>query len=147
MSTKLKIGGNRLTVPYISENRNDSQNHGYFDLKTDLSLIDSIPEVQNWQEIAELLQSVNSPSSHFQSLGCEKSFSSFVNEEYPHLTIKLVSYIDIAFVDISLNSLDSNFDRLVNAIYESSQDRNCPQFVMVDFELTPTFYKKQNVQG
>jgi hypothetical protein len=147
MPTQIKIGEDRLTIPYIAEDRDNSQNYGYFDLKTDLSLIDSIPEIKGWQEIAELLHSINSPLSHFQSLGCEKSFSSFANENCSHLTTQLVSYVDIAFTSISLNSLDSNFDHLINAIHEFSKDKILPQFISVEFELTPTFYKSQNVQG
>jgi hypothetical protein len=147
MPTQLKIGKDKLTVPYDPQARDGSYNYGYFNLKANPSLIKEIHEVQGWHEIENLLRAINSPLSHFQTLGCEKVFSGYRDAENPQLTMKLASYVDIAFSNISSNAVDYNFDCVVSKIRDFSKGYNAPYFSDVDFELTPTFYEYENIQG
>lgn len=147
MNTKLKIGKATLTIPYDPVQRDESYNYGYVDLKTNPNLIELIPEVQGWHELSELLQAINSSSSSFQSLGCEKSFSDFIDADYPELTTKLVSYVEVAFSNINLNSKESNFEYVVDEIYTFSKNYSLENFIFVEYELTPTFYEKLNLRG
>jgi hypothetical protein len=147
MNIGLKIGEATLTIPYDPAQRKESYNYGYVDLKANPHLIDTIPEVQGWHELSDLLKSINSSSSRFQSLGCEKSYSDFADVNYPSLTTKLVSYVDVAFADINLNSIKSNFEYLINEICIFSGNYNLSEFFFVDYELTPTFYENWSLQG
>jgi hypothetical protein len=147
MATKLKVGEYRLTIPYIAEDRSDSRNYGYFDLKANPELINSISEVQGWQEMADLLYAINSPLSHFKSLGCWNRSIGYTDENQPHLNVRLESYVDIAFVNMSFNSQDYNFDHVVSAMQKFVKNVTLSQFSNVDCELTPTLYIDQNIQG
>ncbi len=147
MRIPLKIGAQKLAIPYRSENHEASVNYGFMDLKADPTLIPLVPEVQDWPEFEVLLKAVNSSRSVFRSLGCEKSFSEHRDLSSPHLTTKLVSYIDIAFDDIALNTNMVMFEEMMGAYKSFAQDQEFDRFVKFDPELTETRFTKEGVSG
>lgn len=147
MRVPLKIGENNLAIPYRAIDHDDSINYGYMDLKANPHLITDVPEAKNWPEMIALLEAINSPASVCHSLGCEKSFSSYSNTEEPHLKTQLVSYIDVAFDSIGLNTDSALFEEMMGAYAMFAQHRQFDRFVMFDPELTQTNYTRHNING
>jgi hypothetical protein len=147
MRITLAIGENHLTVPYGTAQRDDSTNYGYVDLKANPELVPTIPEVRDWPELEALLIVLNSPTSLYRSLGCEKSFSPYMNDEVPELKVKLVSYIDIAFIDEEFNKVGASFEEMMGAYADFAQRQPFAKYVIFDPELTKTRYRDENVDG
>lgn len=85
-------------VPYPSVvHENGARNHGYQRVKGNLPFIESIPEVNDWPELARFLEIVNADNSPIESVGCEKGYSPGEGTNTPPL--KLGSYVDVIFSD------------------------------------------------
>jgi hypothetical protein len=147
MPISLKLGTNTITVPYCAQVHADSENHGYMDLRANPSQIAAVPEVQGWPELIGLLEAINHPGSRIRSLGCEKSYSPYESQDFPHLTTQLASYVDVAFLDIQLNGSAIHFEEIIGAYAEFAKGLAFEPFVMFDPELSSAHYKPEGVRG
>lgn len=145
MQEILKVGDHKMGVPYSPVDRGVSVNHGFFDLRKTPELIPRIPEAEGWPEMIALLEAINRPSGILWSLGCEKAVSSFKDERHPHLTTKLVSYVDLAFADVSMNSDRANFDRMAMALNKFGSTRQVETFIKLEMELGKAYYAEHNL--
>jgi hypothetical protein len=107
-------------VPYVPKQRQEaeSSNYGYVDLKSNIRLIDEIPELKDRKEMRSLIEELNSGNSFFRSIGCDAW-----NLEHPARAGVRVSkgYVQVSFEILELNNA-RNWDRLFNSI--SSFDAN-----------------------
>ncbi|UIF89196.1 hypothetical protein [Cupriavidus sp. UYPR2.512] len=88
-------------VPYFPIHHEDgSKNHGYSNVKAELNLIDLLPEVHEYPELANFLKTINAAGSPIESLGCEKLLQ---ETETPTNGVRAImsSYVDVAFSDPS----------------------------------------------
>jgi hypothetical protein len=85
-------------VPYVPAERADSKNHGFFHLKRQPELLDSVPELQDAPALKRFVQVLNHQESIFWSIGCEKRLWP-PNLDAP--LYRMVSYTDLAFDEIS----------------------------------------------
>jgi hypothetical protein len=92
-------------VPYPAVQRPDGAvNHGFVDLRENLDLIESIPEVQDSEGMKALLRVLNAPTSPFRSFGCEHSQPGPLDPPVPDgPTHSMGCYVDLAFVDVEAN--------------------------------------------
>lgn len=81
-------------VPYVSEIRAESTNHGFFDLRKQPELIDDVPEAQKSKGLLQILRTLNAPNSPFMSLGCECRFDEVSNSNGQ---LYFSSYTDFTF--------------------------------------------------
>lgn len=94
-------------VPYGPVDHGDgNQNHGYKRVKGNPEAVRSIAETQNWQEFQELLIAINGAETPIESVGCEKGFSPA--RDAGDAVVKLGSYIDLIFTDLTLNERPEN---------------------------------------
>lgn len=136
-----------MGVPYFPVDRGDSINHGFFNLRNNPDLIPRVPEVIGWPELIELLYAINRPSGIFWSLGIEKAFNGITAKSHPHVTTKLVSYVDVAFADVPLNADQTNFERLATAIHQFGSQRKIAELINIDMELGVADYAEQRLRG
>lgn len=86
-------------IPYPPVVHNDfEQNYGYVRLKGELDLVDSIPELKGWPELAQFVRIVNGEHSLVESVGCE--ISVFDLDDHPSVKHRVGAYLDIVFSDI-----------------------------------------------
>ena len=89
-------------IPYGPVDHGDGhQNHGYKRVKGNPEAVRNIPEAQGWPEFQEFLITVNGAESPIESVGCEKGF--FPVDLAGDALIKLGSYIDVIFTELTLN--------------------------------------------
>ena len=94
-------------VPYPPARRaGGSQNFGYTRIKGSPELIEAIPEVAGFPELATFLARINSSESPIESVGCEKSF--FPNDVQGQPPVYIGSYIDVLFTEMALNESADN---------------------------------------
>lgn len=112
-------------IPYFGVDHGDGQfNYGYKRIKDDLTAVDSIPEVQGFEEFQRLLKAINDPSSPLESLGCEKMESPIEGHEF--IKRRIGSYTDIAFSSVELcESAEANLE-LASTLLDSCKD--CQQW-------------------
>jgi hypothetical protein len=104
-------------VPYPSFEREDgSRNHGLVSLKSNPEAASHIPEVQDWPELRRFLEVINAPASPIESLGCEKAY---FPDESANATVKIASYVDVAFSLAPLNQEPENLLRLAAVLIQS----------------------------
>jgi hypothetical protein len=117
-------------VPYVPRQRREpeSSNHGYFDLKNNILLIDNIPEVKDRREMRSLLEELNSENSFFRSIGCDAW-----DLEHPRRAGVLVSkgYVQVSFEILELNN-GHNWDRLFSLINSFDPDLTGSEEIGVD---------------
>ena len=144
---KLKVNDKVLPIPYPPVDREGSSNHGFTDLRAHPELIDQIPELEGFSELRGFIEALNSSSGPFRSLGCEKSFAPFQQEEEPQLAVKLVSYVDLGFAEVTHNFDRKNFEELVDQLHEFSKGREFPKYLKIEHELTRTSYAGHNADA
>jgi hypothetical protein len=105
-------------VPYPPvDHHNGHQNYGYVRIKDDTEVVGQIPETEDYPELATFLMIVNSPNSPIESVGCEKGF--FPGEIEGGPPLKLGSYIDVMFTDLTLNDSGENALQLAGHLLEA----------------------------
>lgn len=144
MKMRLEETEEYLCLPYTAERKYDRVNHGYFDLKRNPSHIREIPELDGWPELAEMVRIVNDHDSLFRTLGCEVVLMDF---DDPMPKKRLVSYVDIAFEILSLNTEKENYHRLYRRFGEFASPLQLPGNVSILFEICPTYFAAHQFQG
>src|SRR2546422_2373665 len=106
-SSRVTVGERGPFVPYPAVDRGDgSANHGYRHLKGRPELIELIPEVDGWPELAAVLRLCNGDGPYI-TIGCEKRFVLLGDDERgrPDGPVGyLNSYVDLAFAEIERNT-------------------------------------------
>jgi hypothetical protein len=116
-------------VPYLPQQRQqESSNYGHFDLKSNIRLIDEIPEVKDRAEMRPLIEELNSENSFFRSVGCD----AWDLENQPRTGIWTSrGYVQVCFEILELNrgqewdslfGLINRFDANLTAIDEIGVD-------------------------
>lgn len=134
-----------LCLPYAAERSHDRVNHGYFDLRRNPIRISEVPELDGWPELAEMVRIANDRDSLFRTLGCEVVLMDL--DDDPMLQKKLVSYVDIAFEILSLNTEKENYYRLYRRFGEFASPLQLPGNVSILFEICPTYFAAHEFQG
>lgn len=118
-----------IGVPYFRPDE-DPNSHSYIELKEHPEQISLIPEIRDWPELEATLREMNSISSRFKTLGCEKS------EIRPNDGSYGVSgYVDVAFEDLALAKNWDAHLRLfqifqAQAVTQGPDTGTCMEFVM-----------------
>ncbi|HKY53333.1 MAG TPA: hypothetical protein VJM08_03465 [Anaerolineales bacterium] len=92
-SVSLSMGNSGKGIPYAGqpEPRADgNQNHGFKNIKQDLSLLSAIPEIQNNPALYDLVSAINQPSTGLFSIGC---IGDPIHDENGH---RFTGYIEFA---------------------------------------------------
>ena len=144
MKIRMEETGEYLCLPYAAERGHDHVNHGYFDLKRNPSHIREVPELYGWPELAEMVRIANDHDSLFRTLGCEVVSMDFDDSV---LKKRLVSYVDIAFEILSLNTEKENYHRLYQRFGEFASPLQLPGNVSILFEICPTYFAAHQFQG
>jgi hypothetical protein len=145
MLAVLRRSDRSLTIPYPPIRHSDSVNHGYVDLRRYPANIDRVPETRDWPELSQAIRALNSEPSHFQTLGCEISLTTF--ERFPGLTRKVTSYTDIAFHPLPRNNLEEPLKDLARGFGRFLAGRHAPRLSVAEFELQRTCYREIDLNG
>jgi hypothetical protein len=138
----LQIGHGGKGVPYGRATRSDGAlNHGFKNLKGDLSQLDSIPELNDEPALRSLIGAINAPSSALFSIGC---LADDVDETSGH---RRTGYVEFAF-NSKTHVVDAgsyfpaffHFDRLL-------QSSAFPHAVQFNWELAPAAFLDARVEG
>jgi len=112
-------------VPYPSaDHEGGSRNYGYIRIKDAPQLVEAIPEVAGFPELATFLARINSAESPIESVGCEKSFSPNNVEGQPPLY--LGSFIDVLFTEAALNESGENTIHLAAQLLQAVEGGMTP---------------------
>lgn len=85
-------------VPYPSALREDSMNHGFFDLRDRPEFCSHIPEASKSMGLQAILRALNAPGSFFMSIGCEYRLNP-TNGFSGNFTCYFHSYTDLTYRD------------------------------------------------
>lgn len=85
-------------VPYppIQRHSEAQTNHGYVQLKGNLHLVGTVPELKNWPEYADLVRKVNDDASPVESVGCDVGM---FPSDLPGLKHRVGAYLDLVYSD------------------------------------------------
>jgi len=104
----LAVSDESKSIPYRKEERNDSINNGFINLKKDLKDINRISEVNDGKlesiPIKNILTCLNKKETVFFTVGCEKQFN--IEEEIKKYCLR--GYIELAY----------NYEELAKNIFE-----------------------------
>src|SRR5687768_2027533 len=112
-----------MGVPY--QRPDDETGHTFVDLKGQPEMIDKLPELNRNAVLREFVMGLNSPSSPYRTLGCEKWTEPWCHEKMPGFVVGSGSYVDIVFADISRSAMRSAYDELISG-YRAVSDECCP---------------------
>lgn len=147
IAIKLEILHTRqIPVPYpaIPRQAPNHSNYGYIDLRANPHIARSIPEVVDSPEMADFLEMMNSPTSAFRTIGCEKWL---LQDPPPTSRSRAGSYIDIAFAQPTWNEDPRNFFGLFYEFTVAMKSRERAPGLFIDWELRRVAYYDDAVDG
>jgi hypothetical protein len=118
-------------VPYPNAEREESVNHGFFDLRDRPEQVEEIPEAQGSPGLQSILRALNRAGGPLMSLGCELRLN---DVDKPDIEIRryMHSYTDITYRNPERNSEESQLVHLAKLLLSRIEGSN---EVMFGFEL------------
>ena len=140
----LSIDQGMKTIPYFGDGtiREDGDaNYGFKNIKSDLSLIESIPELAEDASLKSLVRAINDPQTSLFSTGCVGQAGNDDN-----------GYKYAGYVEFALNSKDvvkdaSSYFHFFFHFDSWLNKRDCQLTVKFDWELQPAHFIEANVFG
>jgi len=125
-------------APYWSQERTNSTNHGFADLRDRPELADSIPEVQANPALRNLIVALNRKGSRFMSIGCDRGPP--FKKESDDFPVSIASYTTVAFRDLQANRSKNDLMALAYSIWEKFKPRSSIRPVLLELSIEPLKY-------
>jgi hypothetical protein len=113
INDEIQIAEKTLGIPYY-RHIDDPKSHRYVNLRQKPDAIAELPELQDCPPLREFVSALNAPPSPFETFGCEKWSQPWSAVEFPGLTVRHGSYVDIAFVDRDLCATPKTYYQLID---------------------------------
>lgn len=130
-------------IPYPSEVREDSTNHGFKDLKSDSSLVDTVSEIEDCPVLRNALVVTNAPDTPFFTVGCEQSLNPHQGKFWKR------GYLEFSYNYVELLSDATHYFRL---FFHFNQLQHVREFlskhpIHLGWELQGCRFRKRDVVG